>query len=68
MAPEGEDYVVSCTSLTNWQPNPEFERMSHISLLAMLTNVENEFVRFLKTTAPDLASHPWIEKWLEGRA
>jgi hypothetical protein len=60
-------YLASCTSHTNWQPNPEIEQVDRDSLQQMLLTVRNEFMRLIREIAPGLDQHPWVKSWHEGR-
>jgi hypothetical protein len=62
--PVEEFYELSCTSQTNWQPNPKVERISHIDLKQMMSNILENFLNLVRIIAPELAQHPWMQGWL----
>lgn len=66
LAPVGEDrYSATCTSWTDWRPDPAVEEISRARLLGMLRATLDEFVLALRVMAPALAMHPWTRGWLE---
>lgn len=57
-------YHASCASRTNWQPDPEVEKIESAHLKQMLIDVRNEFLRMVRMVAPELCEHEWIKEWL----
>lgn len=41
------------------------ESVEHAAPLRELTAVLDEFMRFMRGNAPELAQHPWVQSWLE---
>jgi len=66
LSPDSESYVAVCRSGTTWQPNPSIERIDRKDLEEMLTAAKEVFMRAFTETAPGLAEHPWVRRWLDG--
>lgn len=64
--PVGDVCVATCTSRTDWQPNPAVEEMDKRHLLGMLKTALDVFMSAFRKINPSLAEHPWIDRWLEG--
>lgn len=67
LTPLGDDCLVKCMSLTDWQPDPEDERIGTAELLQMLIVFRDQFIDLLRHVAPGLLTHPWVRAWCEPR-
>lgn len=67
LSPKLETYIISCSSRTSWQPDPQNEHVDQASLILMLSKVQDEFIGFLSAAAPDLIEHPWVKIWINGK-
>lgn len=65
-APADEWCDISCEGRRRWQPNPSVERMKRADIAEMLAAVRDGFMRLLRSSAPELAEHPWVVSWLRG--
>lgn len=66
LTPAGDRYLATCSSWTNWQPNPAVETIDRWELEEMLLSVREVFMRALGETSTQLSRHPWILQWLRG--
>ncbi|WP_328319725.1 hypothetical protein [Streptomyces sp. NBC_00388] len=60
--------VITCDSRTDWVPDPDFERVGHDELVAMLVKLAADFAGGLSATNCALAEVAPFASWLEGRA
>lgn len=63
LTPSNGRYEASCSSQTNWQPNPAIEYIERENLESMLVAVRDEFMRAFTEVAPELLQHPWVRNW-----
>jgi hypothetical protein len=68
LSPDGDDYLASCVTWTEWQPSPAVEQLSRASLEQMLIGVQDNFMRLVRGMSPELAKHEWVRSWLSGQA
>lgn len=59
----GNVYNATCTSQTEWQPNPVVEQVGRDGLEGMLAGVQEQVVRLIEEVAPDLAEHDSVRRW-----
>lgn len=63
--PSGNIYTATCSSGTEWQPNPNSEMIDQAELKSMIDKVEGEFMRAFAIISPELSNHPWVTTWLD---
>lgn len=56
-------YKISCTSNTNWNPDPEVEKIHTPELLEMLSNAKDTFIKIMTKLSPMIINHPWVMEW-----
>jgi hypothetical protein len=64
--PSGNDYVATCLSYGDWNPNPSVETLDRASLETMLVTIQTQFIQAFRAAAPNLVAHPWVHGWLRG--
>jgi len=66
--PSGNDYVATCLSYGDWNPNPSVETLDRAALETMWVTIQTRFMQALPSSRPDLVDHPWVHCWLRGEA
>lgn len=61
--PEGNDFLVSCVSGTDWQPDPSQERVSKEELVCTLQKVGETFLSCLCVEDFQGEAKRWIDEW-----
>ena len=64
--PSGDLVMIHCDSRTNWIPSPERESITQSELVAMLSELAENFAGGLKAINSDLSEVVPFERWLEG--
>jgi len=65
-SPVGDQYSVTCLSLTDWRPVPAIEVIGREPLETMLKRVMEKFLGLIGKIAPSLVEHPRVQAWIEG--
>lgn len=61
--PNGNEFVVRCESDTDWRPDPEEEKIKAATVQEMLLAIRDRFLGVVRTTAPALYKHTWLDDW-----
>jgi hypothetical protein len=66
--PSGNNYMATCLSYGDWNPNPSVETLDRAALETMLVTIQTRFMQAFRAGAPDLVDHPWVQSWFRGEA
>lgn len=61
--PDGDEFVVRCESDTDWQPDPEEEKIKATRVRKMLLAIRDRFLTVARTAAPEIYKHEWLHDW-----
>jgi hypothetical protein len=81
--PSGNNYIAKAKQIVGWiqddgagtagemlakWSDPIIETIDCVSLIEMLENIKNNFLRAFNKLSPELVQHPWVKEWLDGKA
>ncbi|WP_249672571.1 hypothetical protein [Pseudomonas abieticivorans] len=56
-------YEISCTSNTDWKPDPKIEKIHASELIDIFSNIKRTFITIMTELSPTIIHHPWVTEW-----
>lgn len=65
-SPVGKSFYVSCSSGTDWRPEPKFLNIDQNSVVSLLREPMERFVEIVVSALPVVLQNPCFQSWRDG--